>query len=449
MKIILPELGEGISDVEIREVLVKEGDSLTKDDPILILETDKASMEIPSEIDGVISKVHVSSGDKISPNDLILSIEIPNSNKTKDDETLVPSEEIQTSATSSKQQDGITDNNSLGKSNKKMQEIDFSKVLASPSTRKLARDLGCDINLINGSGDNSRITREDVLKYVNQHLSSGATSLDHNDFKKILRDEISTIKKEIVDEISTINEDEDTHIDYSKWGLTENRPLNKIKILTGNNMSKAWSNIPQVTQFENADITNLYKIYKNLKNSNKNKGIKVSLIPFYINFLVQAIKKFPEINSSLSKDRKNLIIKKYVNVGIAVDTLQGLVVPIIKNCETKSVKEINTELIKLSKKARNGELQINDIEGGTVTISSLGGIGGTYFTPIVVPHQAIILGFSKAERKLILNANNKKLENRLILPFSMSYDHRIIDGALAAKFTTELARLLSSVKLNG
>jgi len=449
MKIILPELGEGISDVEIREVLVKEGDSLTKNDPILILETDKASMEIPSEVDGVISKIHVCAGDKISPNDLILSIKIHDDNITEDNEAPIPSKGIQPNKIESEEQDIITENNTLEKSNKTIQEVDFSKVLASPSTRKLARDLGCDINLINGSGDNSRITREDVLKYVNQHLSSGDTTLNPSDLKKILRDEMSTIKKEIVDEISTANESKDTDVDYSKWGLTENRPLNKIKIATGNNMSEAWSDIPQVTQFENADITNLYKIYKNLKRSNKNKGIKVSLIPFYINFLVQTIKKFPEINSSLSTDKKSLIIKKYVNVGVAVDTLQGLVVPIIKNCETKSIKEINTELTVLSKKARNSELKINDIEGGTVTISSLGGIGGTYFTPIVVPQQAIILGFSKAESKLILNNKNKKMKNRLILPFSMSYDHRIIDGALAAKFTAELARLLSSVKLNG
>ena len=449
MKIILPELGEGISDVEIREVLVKEGDSLTKNDPILILETDKASMEIPSEVDGVISKIHVCAGDKISPNDLILSIKIHDDNITEDNEAPIPSKGTQPNKIESEEQDIITENNTLEKSNKTIQEVDFSKVLASPSTRKLARDLGCDINLINGSGDNSRITREDVLKYVNQHLSSGDTTLNPSDLKKILRDEMSTIKKEIVDEISTTNESKDTDVDYSKWGLTENRPLNKIKIATGNNMSEAWSDIPQVTQFENADITNLYKIYKNLKRSNKNKGIKVSLIPFYINFLVQTIKKFPEINSSLSRDKKSLIIKKYVNVGVAVDTLQGLVVPIIKNCETKSIKEINTELTVLSKKARNSELKINDIEGGTVTISSLGGIGGTYFTPIVVPQQAIILGFSKAESKLILNNKNKKMKNRLILPFSMSYDHRIIDGALAAKFTAELARLLSSVKLNG
>ena len=177
MDFILPDIGEGIETISVSEILIKENQEIKANESVLLVETDKASMEIPSEVDGVISKVHVSSGDKISPNDLILSIEIPNSNKTKDDEILVPSEEIQTSATSSKQQDGITDNNSLGKSNKKMQEIDFSKVLASPSTRKLARDLGCDINLIKGSGDNSRITREDVLKYVNQHLSSGETSI--------------------------------------------------------------------------------------------------------------------------------------------------------------------------------------------------------------------------------------------------------------------------------
>ena len=446
MKIILPELGEGISNVEIRDVLVKEGDTLSKDDPILILETDKASMEIPSEVDGVISKIYVKSGDTISPNDIILSINAVDEDKIDE---IKPSEDnndisnedtvIQNNMKIDKNQDS-TEN--------KIEKNNLTKILASPSTRKLARELGCDISLVYGSGDKSRVTKEDVLKYVNQHLSAEETGFSSKDLKKILKDEISTIKNDIINEIATLNNNEDIDIDYSKWGLTENRPLNKIKLATGRNMSKAWSTIPQVTQFDNSDITNLYKSYKYLKNKNKDKNIKVSLIPFYIKLLVESIKKFPEINSSLSRDKKSLIIKKYINVGVAVDTMKGLVVPVIKNCEKKSIKEISLELTALSRKAHNNDLGISDIEGGTITISSLGGIGGTYFTPIVIPSQAAILGFSKTEKKIVLN-NNNKLENRLVLPFSLSYDHRIIDGALAAKFTTELKTLLSSAKLIG
>ena len=443
MKIILPELGEGISDVEIRDVLVKEGDNLSKDDPILILETDKASMEIPSEVSGIISKVHVNPGDKISPNDIILSMEISDNNNNQKNDS---SDNLSNNNLEITEQEEETNNNV--EINYKMETSELSKVLASPSTRKLARELGCDINLVNGTGEKNRVTKEDVLKYVNQHLSSKNTGINTDDLKKILKDEISVIKEEIADEISTLNNNEEIDVDYSKWGLIESRPLNKIKIATGKNMSKAWSTIPQVTQFDNADITNLYSVYKKLKNTNNNKKVRVSLIPFYIKLLVDVLKIFPELNSSLSKDRKNLIVKKYINVGVAVDTEKGLVVPIIKNCESKSLKEITIELTSLSDKAHNNTLSINDIEGGTITISSLGGIGGTYFTPIVIPSQAAILGFSKTDKKLMLNANNK-LENKLILPFSLSYDHRIIDGAMAAKFTTELKRKLSSVKLNG
>ena len=453
MKVVLPELGEGISNVEIRDVLVKEGDTLSKDDPILILETDKASMEIPSEVDGVISEVHVKAGDTISPNDIILSINNIDGDKAIDEDEAekipssknndIPSEEtvVQNNINNleiDENQDTLQ--NEIEKNN-------LAKILASPSTRKLARELGCDISLVNGTGDKSRVTKEDVLKYVNQHLSVKEIGFNSNDLKKILKDEISTIKNDIIDEIVTLNDDEDTHIDYTKWGLTENIPLNKVKLATGKNMTKAWSTIPQVTQFDNSDITNLYKSYKYLKNKNKDEKIKVSLIPFYIKLLVESLKKFPEINSSLSADKKSLIIKKYVNVGVAVDTMKGLVVPVIKNCEKKSIKEISVELTDLSKKAHNNNLELSDIEGGTITISSLGGIGGTYFTPIVIPSQAAILGFSKAEKKILLN--NNKLENRLILPFSISYDHRIIDGALAAKFTTKLKTLLSSAKLIG
>ena len=443
MKVILPELGEGISDVEIRDVLVKEGDNLSKDDPILILETDKASMEIPSEVSGIISKVHVNPGDKISPNDIILSMEISDNNNNQKIDSFDNLSDNNLEITEQEEEK----NNNV-EINYKMETSKLSKVLASPSTRKLARELGCDINLVNGTGEKNRVTKEDVLKYVNQHLSSKNTGINTDDLKKILKDEISVIKEEIADEISTLNNNEEIDVDYSKWGLIESRSLNKIKIATGKNMSKAWSTIPQVTQFDNADITNLYSVYKKLKNTNNNKKVRVSLIPFYIKLLVDVLKIFPELNSSLSKDRKNLIVKKYINVGVAVDTEKGLVVPIIKNCESKSLKEITIELTSLSDKAHNNTLSINDIEGGTITISSLGGIGGTYFTPIVIPSQAAILGFSKTDKKLILNANNK-LENRLILPFSLSYDHRIIDGAMAAKFTTELKRKLSSVKLNG
>ena len=446
-KILLPELGEGINDVEIRDILVEEGDSIQKDQTILILETDKASMEIPSDYEGVVSKIYVKTGDKISPNDHIIDLQSKGDEKSA---VIADTDTLETTPVKEKENQTLskevanTQKEITLQSKKETQST--SKVLAAPSIRKLARELGCDIKLVSGSGDKGRITKNDVLGYVNQHLSDESSSINSDDLRKILKDEISLIKDDIMSDISNLNKSKTTkESDHSKWGLTESKKLNKIKIATARNMSSSWSNIPQVTQFDNADITSLYKSYKKIKEGNKDKNIKVSLIPFYMKVLSKAISEFPTLNSSLNSNQDAIIIKKYVNIGVAVDTINGLVVPVIKNCERKSIKELNIELTKLSEKAKDGKLDINDISGGSITISSLGGIGGTNFTPIVFEPQVAILGFSKAEYKFV---NYKdKFVKRLILPFSLTYDHRVIDGAEAVKFTTKISDLLSSVRL--
>ena len=446
-KILLPELGEGISNVEIRDVLVKEGDFVKKNQVILILETDKASMEIPSEHDGIISKVYVKNGDSISPNDHIIDIKSDNTEEhsKQDDINIEKSEEvIEKNKTSF--ENPIIEKSLKTNASEIEDTVSSSNILAAPSIRKLARELGCDIKLVSGSGEKGRITKNDILNYVNQHLSDDSSSIKADDLRKILKDEISTIKENIISDISNLNKSKALDdMDYSKWGLTETKKLNKIKLVTAKNMSSAWANIPQVTQFDNADITSLYKSYKKIKLMNRDKGIKVSLIPFYIKVLTKAIQEFPHFNSSLNNEHDAIIIKKYINVGIAVDTIKGLVVPIIKNCEKKSIKELNIELSELADKAKNGKLGINDISGGSITISSLGGIGGTNFTPIVFEPQVAILGFSKAEYQLV-NYKNKFVK-RLILPFTLTYDHRVIDGAEAVKFTSKISSLLSSVRL--
>jgi len=446
-KILLPELGEGISNVEIRDVLVKEGDFVKKNQVILILETDKASMEIPSEHDGIISKVYVKNGDSISPNDHIIDIKSDNTEEhsKQDDINIEKSEEVIEKNKTSFENPMIE--KSLKTNTSEIEDtVSSSNILAAPSIRKLARELGCDIKLVSGSGEKGRITKNDILNYVNQHLSDDSSSIKADDLRKILKDEISTIKENIISDISNLNKSKALDdVDYSKWGFTEIKKLNKIKLATAKNMSSAWANIPQVTQFDNADITSLYKSYKKIKLMNRDKGIKVSLIPFYIKVLTKAIQEFPHFNSSLNNEHDAIIIKKYINVGIAVDTIKGLVVPIIKNCEKKSIKELNIELSELADKAKNGKLGINDISGGSITISSLGGIGGTNFTPIVFEPQVAILGFSKAEHQLV-NYKNKFVK-RLILPFTLTYDHRVIDGAEAVKFTSKISSLLSSVRL--
>ena len=453
-KILLPELGEGINDVEIRDVLINEGDSIEKNQSILILETDKASMEIPSDYSGVVSKIYVKSGDNISPNDHIIDIEDsksdvqPNEEPTKE-ELDIPSNEININ---NDEEEIVNNENEKIVSNTHSEqpiipsptkEDPTASVLASPSTRKLARELGCDINLVSGTGDKGRISKNDVLNYIN--LANNNSSIKPEDLKKIIRDEIATFKNDILNDISTKeNKKSNSDEDYSKWGPTETVKLNKIKLATAKNMSNSWSNIPQVTQFENADITNLYRIYKKIKLSNKDSKIKVSLIPFYMKVITQALNEFPNLNSSLNETQDAIILKKYVNIGVAVDTSKGLVVPVIKNCQKKTVKELNIELSNIADKAKKGNLDINDISGGSITISSLGGIGGTNFTPIVFEPQVAILGFSKANYQLIQHKDN--FAKRLILPFSLSYDHRVIDGAEAVKFTSRISKLLSSIK---
>jgi len=447
--ISLPELGEGISNVEIRDVLVKKGDSLKKDQVILILETDKASMEIPSEHEGVISKLYVKTGDKISPKDKILEFD-PKDNTSESDSSVIqniPENEIDEIKEIEKTEDVIETKASLPLPPTPSTTSSQSHILTSPSTRKLARELGCDISLVKGSGEKGRVSREDVLSYVNRYLSSNPTGIGTDDLKSILKDEILGMKDDILNELTHQERKSVNDIDFSKWGLIETSPLNKIKQATGNNMTNAWTTIPQVTQFDNANISDLYKSYKNLKGKNLNPEIKISLIPFYIKILTKVIQSFPNFNSSLNSKGDAIIIKKYINIGVAVDTERGLVVPVIKNCEKKSLKEITIELSKLAAKAHDNRLSVEDIEGGTITISSLGGIGGSNFTPIVNPPQVAILGFSKAEYKLVYEKEN--FIKRLILPFSLTYDHRVIDGAQAAKFTTKLKKQLSSVKLIG
>ena len=464
--ILLPELGEGISNVEIRDVLVKKGDSIKKDQVILVLETDKASMEIPSEHDGVISELYIKTGDKISPNEKILTLnsEADDSNQNNNiikDTSISNEKNIQEEAELGEQNEvteaisssppplvssPITSTSSL-QSESLIDSNKGNTILASPSTRKLARELGCDIQLINGTGKKGRVSREDVLSYINRHLSSTPRGVSSDDLKTILKDEISSMKDDIVTELSQQDDNSSDDMDYSKWGLIELEPLSKIKKITGSNMANAWATIPQVTQFDNADISNLYKSYKRLKKENTNPEIKVSLIPFYIKVLTKALQSFPNFNSSLNSKKDAIIIKKYINVGVAVDTERGLVVPIIKNCDKKSLKDITIELSQLAEKAHNNKLSMEDIDGGTITISSLGGIGGTNFTPIVNPPQVAILGFSKAEYNLIYEKD--QFVKKLILPFSLTYDHRVIDGAQAVKFTTKLKELLSSVKLMG
>ena len=421
--ILLPKLGEGITSVEISDVLVNTGDVIKVDDPLIVVETEKASMEIPAIEAGTVENVQVEKGGTISPGDVIISItgdgvqtEAVSDTPPSIEETAEPQDGVKsdppapyTTADTPDEKTPPTTSD-LGK-----------PALASPSVRRFARELGCDLKLVTGTGPKGRITQEDVQEYIKGQLAGAGAA------GPILP-------------LTAPGQD----LDFSKWGEVEIQPLNKIKKITGRRLQQAWQAIPHVTQFDKVDITKLDKLCLHLKKVNKDEKVKVSLLPFFIKAVCILLKEMPQFNSSLDGSSENLVLKKYNNVGVAVDTPNGLVVPVIKNADEKSIKELARELTSLSEKARDKKLLPSDMEGGCFTISSLGGIGGTYFTPIVNPPEVAILGISRSSAEPVFLEG--KFRKRLILPFSLSYDHRVIDGADAARFTTRFGQLLSNLE---
>ena len=422
IEIRLPELGEGITSVEISDVLVTKGDSIKLDDPIIVVETEKASMEIPTIEGGVVESVQVEKGGTLSPGDVIIRIKgegqtEPPIKENDNEAEIVESVQDEISKTPTPKQ---AESTPIEKSVPAQSPQLGKPVLASPSVRRFSRELGCDLKLVNGSGPKGRITQEDVQEYIKGRLAGGPTG-------KVLP-------------IIAPGQD----LDFSKWGEVDIQPLNKIKKITGSRLQQAWQAIPHVTQFDKCDITKLEKLRKHLKKVNNDSEIKVSLIPFFIKAVGILLSEMPQFNSSLDSTNENLVLKKYIHVGVAVDTPNGLMVPVIKNANNKSIKELARELTTLSGKARDKKLLPADMEGGCFTISSLGGIGGTYFTPIVNPPEVAILGISRtAEEPVFMEG---KFRRRLMLPFALSYDHRVIDGAAAARFTTTFGRLLSNLE---
>ena len=422
IEIRLPELGEGITSVEISDVLVTKGDSIKLDDPIIVVETEKASMEIPTIEGGVVESVQVEKGGTLSPGDVIIRIKgegqtEPPIKENDNEAEIVESVQDEISKTPTPKQ---AESTPIEKSVPAQSPQLGKPVLASPSVRRFSRELGCDLKLVNGSGPKGRITQEDVQEYIKGRLAGGPTG-------KVLP-------------IIAPGQD----LDFSKWGEVDIQPLNKIKKITGSRLQQAWQAIPHVTQFDKCDITKLEKLRKHLKKVNNDSEIKVSLIPFFIKAVGILLSEMPQFNSSLDSTNENLVLKKYIHVGVAVDTPNGLMVPVIKNANNKSIKELARELTTLSGKARDKKLLPADMEGGCFTISSLGGIGGTYFTPIVNPPEVAILGISRSADEPVFMEG--KFRRRLMLPFALSYDHRVIDGAAAARFTTTFGRLLSNLE---
>jgi pyruvate dehydrogenase E2 component (dihydrolipoamide acetyltransferase) len=430
VEVKVPDIGD-FKDIPVIEILVKVGDTVQKDDSLVSLESDKATMEVPSSVAGVVKEIKVAIGDKVSEGHTVLLIEAVDSAASSPTglpgpisaplasppapaapplaapapRPVVPSAPLSAPESTS---------SAVG-------EIP-SSVHASPSIRKLAREYGVDLTKVRGTANKGRITEEDVKGFVKAELAKPKSASSGGAFAF----------------------PEMPHVDFSKFGETEKRALSRIKKLSGNNLARNWVMIPHVTQQDEADITDVEAFRVKTNEEISKSGVKVTMLAFLIKASIAALKRFPEFNASLEPGGENLILKKYYNIGFAADTPNGLVVPVIRNADQKSVIEIAKESAELAAKAREGKLSSAEMSGGCFSISSLGGIGGSYFTPIINAPEVAILGVSKSSMKPVWNG--KEFVPRLILPMSLSYDHRVIDGAAGARFTTYLAGLMCDIR---
>ena len=431
--VLVPDIGE-FDAVEVIEVLVKSGDAVSVEDPLLTMESDKASMDVPSPFSGTVKTVKIKAGDKVSQNDLILTLVV------KELETAVTETSAETEnseATAPETKDIVStrksESTSSGAVSKEparrpppivmsVNQKSFLRAHASPSIRKFARELGVDLSQVHGSGRKERITKEDVQEFVKQALggtASGTAAAGSG--------------------IPAMPE-----IDFSKFGPVEIKPLSRIQKKAAVNLHRGWLNLPIVTHHDEADITELEYFRKSLKDEAAKQGVKVTPLVFLLKACAVAIRKHPNFNSSLTADKENLVLKKYLHIGVAVDTPDGLVVPVIRDVEQKGLLELAKELGEVSEKARAKKLKTNDIQGGCFSISSLGGIGGTAFTPLVNAPEVAILGVTRSRMMPVWNG--KEFLPRLMLPMDLTYDHRVIDGAQAARFMVDLCEILSDMR---
>lgn len=427
----IPDIGD-YKNVPIIEVHVKPGDRVKPEDPLVTLESDKAAMEVPAPRGGEVAEVLVKVGDKVSEGSAILRLSAEGSAsgeapKKDAGKTASPPKGDEAPASGSKGAPSEAPSHMNEKTEKDASDhsgpaprrplpidIDFGDVHASPSVRRLARELDIDLRTLKGTGDKGRITKDDVKRALGGAAGGGSG--------------IPEIPQQ----------------DFAKYGPIEEKPLTRIQRLAGPHLTRAWLNIPHVTHRDEADITDLEDYRKSLDEGAKEKGYRVTLLSFAMKACVVALKEFPEFNASLAPDKQTLILKRYYHLGIAVDTEDGLVVPVIRDVDRKGIVELSQELGSVSQKMRDGKIAPTDIQGGTFSISSLGGIGGTSFTPIVNAPEVAILGIVRSEIKP--KWNGETFLPRLMLPLCVSYDHRVIDGALAARFTRRLAVILEDVR---
>lgn len=421
VNVIVPDLS-GHHDVGIIELNVKVGDSIQEEDTIMTLETDKATMEVPSTATGVIKEIKVAVGGKVNQGDLILVVEVAGVAVSA---PVAPVAAAPSAAPA--QAAAPAPVATPAPSTAKVDEASFSKAFASPSIRKLARELGVDLGKVKGSGNKGRITEDDVKTFV-KGVMSGAVAVAN-----AAPAAGSGVGLDLLPW---------PKVDFAKFGEVEVQEMSRIKKLSGANMARNWVMIPHVTYYDKADITGLEEFRKQLNEEYKRAEIKITPLAFIVKAAVLALKKFPELNASI--DGSNVVYKRYYNIGFAADTPNGLMVPVIKDADKKGLVELAQETSRLAKAARDGKLKPTEMQGGTFTISSIGGLGTSSFTPIINAPEIAILGVSKSAIEPLWNG--KEFAPRLMLPLSLSADHRLIDGALAAKFLTFLTQLLSDLR---
>jgi pyruvate dehydrogenase E2 component (dihydrolipoamide acetyltransferase) len=462
LEVRVPDMGN-FKDVAVIDVLVKPGESVEVDTPLVTLESEKASMDVPSTASGVIEKVHVAKGGTVSTGDLIATVraggaaaaasppaEAPAAAKppappaptpapTPTPTAPTPAAAAPAAATPAPAPapaaagGKLVSFAQLGTPTSyrsdlaAIDEPGFSRAHASPSVRQFARELGVDLASVKGTGFKSRITHEDVKAFVKRALAAPAAAAAPAAGAPGagMRPALPAVPV----------------VDYSQYGPVETQPLTRIQRISGPRLQAAWVNIPHVTQFDEADITDLEELRASLKDKAQAAGVKLTPLAFVMRACVKTLQEFPRFNAALDADGANLIVRKFINMGFAADTPGGLVVPVVKDAHRKDIYELARQLAQLSEKARSGKLPPLDMQGGCFTVSSLGGIGGTAFTPIINAPEVAILGVSRSTLRPVYRGTN--LVPRLMLPLSLSYDHRVIDGAMAARFTTYLAQTLA------
>ena len=415
IEVKVPDIGD-YKNVPIIEIHVKPGDVIKADDPLITLESDKAAMEVPAPRGGKVESIEVKVGDKVSAGSFILRLADGNASTAAAPAAAAPKAAAAKAAPEPKIVIGeMPAPHTIPREVPAPPVHDYAGVHASPSVRRLARELDVDLTALKGSGEKGRITKDDVKRTLSGGGAAGGSGIPEIPVQ-----------------------------DFSKFGAIEIKPMSRMKKLSGPHLHRAWLNIPHVTHTDEADITEIDAYRKTLDNAAKAKNFRVTLLVFLMKASVVALKEFPEFNASLSPGKDSLIYKKYYNIGVAVDTPDGLVVPVIKDVDRKGVLELSQELSVVSAKMRDGKIAPADIQGGTFSISSLGGIGGTSFTPIVNAPEVAILGVVRSQIKP--KWDGATFEPRQMLPLCLSYDHRVIDGALAARFTRRLVDVLEDVR---